>query len=243
MMLIIDGQEVSLDASTSKRKRRKPLYKQRWLWLTAGAIIAVLAVVGILRIMLNQVKMPDVVGLFPYEAKQQVQEISEKWKISFITSEGDLLTVTDEDSYREYEVKSTEPSVGATLDRGNSSQIIVITIQGVEQKEALLGGTRAEREVFMQARIEEWVAAGWLRVDYTDDDSSVIFNFYHPVSEHLNWGETLEEQQEWKNYYLASAEYIAEAINSNILMNFYTSDNNLYYSVVAPQPQREQPLY
>jgi hypothetical protein len=123
---------------------------------------------------------------------------------------------------------SEEESSGATSTTTIQETVIPTTGAGVGADV-----TSIDREAYIQARIDEWVAAGWAKVEYTDDGSLIAFSLYHSDSTQLVWGSSSEEQQEWKDNYLAEAQSISIRTGSNVILIFYANDNEQFYSAFA----------
>lgn len=81
-------------------------------------------------------KIPELVGLSPYEAVSQLERVNKNIKIEFISVNGDSIILTDNDErYMSWEVISTEPSAGASLlNEDTSANITAIIDLSKEEK-------------------------------------------------------------------------------------------------------------
>jgi len=142
---------------------KQPLYKKRWA--QAVALCVVLAVIAgcVVAYQMKkaadeeqafieaQVEMPDIVGLSPEEAQILIREASENWVIHFTTDDGTALD-SDLAPYRSYQVVSTDPTAGKTLDNRDTSQEITVAIQKPEAVSAVEAMIAAIGEVTLDSQ-------------------------------------------------------------------------------------------
>lgn len=225
-------------AATSEKKRpglSKALADVPRSKLVAGVVVAILgiAVAGYLAFTALMAAMPDLAGLTPTDAQEQLARASEAWQVTYVTDDGEPVDAADLESYDGYEVKATNPGTGTFLGKGGDSKVEV-TIGKTEET------IQKERQAIIDAEIQDSLANGWASEEYDDQGTYVEFRAYSK-----NHSTLAEGGGTW--YYYDTNSYdasedgnielyrsMASQLKSTVICACYTKDGYLFCLYVAP---------
>jgi hypothetical protein len=200
-----------------KKPKKKPLLKhwQFWLGIALAVLLFAGGVLGLfyLGYASRHVAMPDLAGVAPYEAGQQMAGISEDWKISYLTSDGIPVSIIKESDYEGWEVVSQEPSAGTVLEIESPEQQVTLTIQLTEKY-------KAERTAIIDNYIKgQQINFGWPdnSISAFDYGDLVVIKFFSTWNSHDGVSTDGSGAQ-------VEADMLATNLKSNVLIFSYTSD-------------------
>lgn len=130
------------------------------------------AIIGVTIFNNLMVGMPEICGMVPSEANEELLGLSESWAVEYATDEGEEVTIESLEDYVGYEVKETEPNAGTLLSRSDESARIQVTIGKTEET------LRKERQAIIDAEIADSLANGFEREEHEDGGSYVLFRAY-----------------------------------------------------------------
>jgi DNA-directed RNA polymerase subunit M/transcription elongation factor TFIIS len=197
---------------------KKPLYKRWYLWAALALVLFGCVGAGVFGVYaMNHETMPDLTGVSPLDSQQRLEGLSDSWTIEFFLDSGEQVEVSEDSSYEDYEVKSTEPASLAVLDK-HSNQHIRITIQ----KNAATLAIENERNEVMDSYVlgnqgKYGIAARG--ITYIDDGDLVIVTV-----KYIN-----DSQDSWHNesFQQTEADMLAASMRTHVFICRYTSDGYL----------------
>ena len=172
------------------------------------------------------VGMPDIRGMAPSEAHEELLDVSESWAVVFVTDEGESVAVETLEDYGGYEVKETEPSAGTFLGRSDESACIQVTIGKTEET------LKQERQAIIDAEIADSLANGFEREEYEDGGTYVLFKAYS--SESVSAGYYMQAPIVEGDSNVELYRTMAAQLKSSVLCACYTQDGYLYCLYYAP---------
>jgi len=211
---------------------KKPLHRlwQFWLILILALVLVIGggSLFGYLYYQSLHTPMPDLAGVTPYQASQQLSGINSNWDISYITSDGDQVFINRENDYAGWQVVSSVPEPGTILINENSNQIL-LTIKMTDE-------TRAEREVLiadaaaLQESMNNWVSGS---TEYIDLGDLAVLVFYRPWNsqEFYTVGVFGEEGSLGEFGQQEHADRLAQSLQSHVLFFYYTNDGYLTHFI------------
>lgn len=225
-------------ADTSEKKRpdlSKALADVPRSKLVAGVVVAILgiAVAGYLAFTALMAAMPDLAGLTPTDAQEQLARASEAWQVTYVTDEGEPVDAADLESYDGYEVKATNPGTGTFLGKGGDTKVEV-TIGKTEET------IQKERQAIIDAEIQDSLANGWASEEYDDQGTYVEFRAYSKNHSTLAEGGGTYYYYDTNSYNASKDGNIelyrsmAEKLKSTVICACYTKDGYLGCLYVAP---------
>ncbi len=202
---------------------RKPWYAKWWVWLLAAlGFVFVIIVASVALWFSTHARMPEVVGLSPEQASQQIQASSENWNIEIRNTYGSLYDNKYESL--DFVVIETDPEAGTVLDKLNGEVTITLIVDLSQE-------TLAEvRETAIQNEIQDSLENGFASEDYYDGGSFIVFKAVDSdpsISIHTTSQEFAEQN---KSLYQS----LAEITRANVIATAFTADGFLYAVSFTP---------
>lgn len=203
-------------------KEKRPWYKKWWMWLIVMLVI-ILLTVGMFFIFwfIDHSKMPDVIGLSPEEAANEIQTTSEQWNIAIHDVYG---SPYKKDDVFDFVVVSSNPSAGDTLSKSDNNLTIELTVDFSPDTLARI------RESAIQTEIQHYSENGTASEVFSDEDSFILFRSISPDSSATGPYYTQQEESRNREQNIKTA----EAARANIAVFSYTSDGFLYDVALSP---------
>lgn len=226
-----DSEQGEGSAENPSDTRRRSL-NRRFIAIVAAVALGVVAVAAIAFNVLV-IGMPDIRGMAPNEAYEELLDASESWAVEFVIDEGESVAVESLKDYGGYEVKETEPSAGTFLGRNDESVRIQVTIGKTEET------LKQERQAIIDAEIADSLANGFEREEYEDGGTYVLFRAYD--SESAIGGD--------RYFYISSEEddpdielyrEMAGRLRSSVIAACYTEDGYLVQLYYAPYSEASE---
>lgn len=223
------GKEADAGESPNNTKHRS--LNKKYIAIVAAAVFGVVAIAATIFNAL-MVGMPDIHGMVPSEAHEELLDVSESWAVEFVTDEGESVAVESLEDYGGYEVKETEPSAGTFLGRSDESACILVTIGKTEET------LQQERQAIIDAEIADSLANGFEREEYEDGGTYVLFKAYGsesiPAGYYMS-APTVEGDSSVELYRTMAAQ-----LKSSVLCACYTQDGYLYCLYYAPYSEASE---
>lgn len=203
--------------------------------IAAAAILGVAAIVAMV-FNIVMVGMPDICGMVPSEAYEELLDVSESWAVEFVTDEGESVATESLGDYAGYEVKETEPGAGTFLGRSDESICIRVTIGKTEET------LKQERQAIIDAEIANSLENGCEREEYEDGGTYVLFRAYdfEPAIRGDGGYFYIPSEEEDSNIELYRE--MANQLGSSVIVASYTKDgylNQLYYAPYSEASEEE----
>lgn len=229
-----DSEQGEGSAENPSDTRRRSL-NRRFIAIVAAVALGVVAVAAIAFNVLV-IGMPDIRGMAPNEAYEELLDASESWAVEFVIDEGESVAVESLGDYGGYEVKETEPSAGTFLGRGDESVCIQVTIGKTEET------LKQERQAIIDAEIADSLENGYEREEYEDGGTYVLFRVYDSEPAIRGDGGYFYIPSEEEDSNIELYREMANQLGSSVIVASYTKDgylNQLYYAPYSEASEEE----
>ena len=226
------GFEQNEDSSESPSNTKHRGLNKKHIAIVAAAVFGVVAIAAIIFNAL-MVGMPDIRGMVPSEAHEELLDVSESWAVEFVTDEGESVAVESLEDYSGYEVKETDPSAGTFLGRSDESVCTQVTIGKTEET------LKQERQAIIDAEIADSLANGFEREEYEDGGTYVLFKAYGSEPA-IGGGRYFYIPSEEDDPDIELYREMANQLRSSVIAASYTKDGYLIQLYYAPYSEASE---